>query len=79
MFSRFLREAAELAREPRLLDSADEFQQIGDEWEKLGDWFRQTSEANDPVAHLDKCVAPLKGLANLEEAAWRQLQEIASV
>ena len=78
MFSRFLREAAELTGETRLADSADEFQRIGDRWEAMGDWFHGTSEAPDPVALLGECAAPLQHLADREEAAWRQLREIAS-
>jgi hypothetical protein len=76
MFSRFLREGAEITGDARLSNSADEFQHIGDQWEELGDWFRQASEAPDPASLLGECVAPLKTLAGLEEAAWRQLQEI---
>jgi len=75
MFSRFLREAAVILGDPRLKESAGEFQQIGDEWEELGKWFRQTSRASDPAALLSECVAPLNHLAEVEEAAWRRLQE----
>jgi hypothetical protein len=76
MFSRFLREAAEIAGQPRLEESADEFQHIGDKWEDLGEWFRQTSEADDPIPLLGDCVTPLNELARLEEEAWARLQEL---
>jgi hypothetical protein len=76
MFSRFLREGAEITAEPRLAQSADDFQHIGDEWEKLGEWFRSTSEASEPSELVDACAAPLKRLADLEESAWRELREI---
>jgi hypothetical protein len=75
MFSRFLREAAGITGNPRLEESAEEFQQIGDKWEELGEWFLQTSKAPDPFALLGECVAPLNHLADLEETAWRQLEE----
>ncbi|MGD8795053.1 MAG: BtrH N-terminal domain-containing protein [Anaerolineae bacterium] len=78
MFSRFLEEAAAVADEPRLAQSAAEFRRIGDEWEALGEWFRQASEAPDPAGLLDETSAPFQHLADLEEAAWRQLQEIAA-
>jgi hypothetical protein len=78
MFSRFLHEATEIAGEPRLRESADEFQHIGDRWEELGEWFRQTSEAASPVPLLGDCVAPLNELAQLEEAAWGRLRDIVS-
>jgi hypothetical protein len=75
MFSRFLREAAEITGNPHLEESAGEFQQIGDKWEELGGWFRQASKAADPTGLLGACVAPLNHLADLEEVAWRQLEE----
>ena len=78
MFSRFLREAAEITGDARLNESAEEFQRIGDGWEELGEWFRQASEAPDPAPLLDECVAPLNGLAEQEEAAWGQLRELVS-
>jgi hypothetical protein len=74
MFSRFLGEAAEITGDTRLEESAGEFQHIGDRWEELGEWFRQTSEAPDPAALLGACAAPLDALADLEEEAWRRLQ-----
>jgi len=75
MFSRFLREAAEIVGDGRLEESADEFQRIGDGWEELGEWFREVSEAPEPGARLGECVAPLNGLADREEAAWGRLDE----
>jgi hypothetical protein len=75
MFSRFLREAADVTGEARLDESADEFQYIGDKWEELGEWFLQASEAPDPAALLGECVAPLNLLAELEEAAWERLRQ----
>jgi hypothetical protein len=78
MFSRFLREAAEITGETRLADSADEFKQIGDDWARLGEWFRQTSEASEPAALLGECAGPLGALADREEAAWERLREIVS-
>jgi hypothetical protein len=78
MFSRFLREAAQIAGDARLNESADEFKRIGDKWEDLGEWFRQTSEAPDLAPLLGKCVAPLNELADLEEVAWGRLRGILS-
>jgi len=76
MFSRFLREAAEIIEEPRLEETADEFRRIGDNWEELGEWYRQASEAPDPASLLGECVAPLNALADQEQAAWGRLREI---
>jgi hypothetical protein len=74
MFSRFLREAAGITGEGQLEESADEFRCIGDTWEELGEWFRQTSEAPEPALLLGECVGPLKALADREEAAWERLR-----
>ena len=79
MFSRFLRESAEITGDSRLAESADEFRQIGDGWERLGEWFRQVSEAPEPDSMLGAGVVSLNALAGLEETAWQRLQEIASV
>jgi hypothetical protein len=76
MFSRFLHEGAETTGEPRLAKSATDFCHIGDEWERLGEWFRDASEASEPTELIGECVAPLNHLADLEEAAWGQLREI---
>jgi hypothetical protein len=76
MFGRFLHQGAGITGDARLAESAQEFQYIGDRWEELGAWFHQASEASDPVALLGQCVAPLNHLADLEEAAWRQLREV---
>jgi hypothetical protein len=77
MFGRFLREAAGITGDARLLEGAEQFRQIGDRWEELAGWFQEVSEADEPAARLGECVAPLKELADLEEVAWRQLREIA--
>ena len=77
MFSRFLREGAGITGDPRLDQSVSEFKHIADEWEKLGEWFKQASEAADPASLLDECASQLNELADLEEAAWRRLHEIA--
>ena len=78
MFSRFLREGADITGDPRLTESADEFQHIADEWEKLGEWFKQASEADDPASLVPECVEPLNALADLEEAAWTRLRNLVT-
>jgi len=75
MFSRFLREAAEIAEDTRLNQSAGEFQRIGDKWQEVAEIFKRGWEAEDPVAVLAETTAPMIELADLEEAAWKRLQE----
>jgi len=76
MFGRFLREAAEITRDPRLNESANEFQRIGDRWQELAEVFKRGWKAEGPVAVLAETTAPLMELAGLEESAWRRLQEL---
>jgi hypothetical protein len=78
MFSRFLREGAGITGDSRLVASADEFQHIGDAWEKLGKWFKQASVADDPASLVADSVAPLNSLADLEEAAWTRLRNLVT-
>jgi hypothetical protein len=75
MFSRFLRESARVAGDPRLDEDADEFLRIGDTWERVAAMFRRASAADDPAAQLPQIQATMVEVAGLEEAAWRQLQQ----
>jgi hypothetical protein len=73
MYSRFLREAAEITGDDRMIAVAEEFQRIGDRWQVVAEMFKGASEADDPAATLPKISAPLLELADLEEAAWSRL------
>ena len=76
MYSRFLREAAEITGNDRLIAVAAEFQHIGDEWQIVAGMFKRAIEADDPAAALPEISAPLLELADLEEAAWLRLREL---
>ena len=78
MFSRFMREAAEITGDTRLNESADAFQGIGDRWQEVAAIFQRGWEADDPTAVLPETTAPIMEIADLEEAAWGQLRQIAS-
>jgi hypothetical protein len=78
MYSRFLRETAVLTANPRFNDCADEFQHIGDAWEAIANRFRELSETADPGKYVAELVAPLQQLADLEHAAWQNLQVISA-
>jgi len=76
MYSRFLREAAEITGDGRMIAVADEFKRIGDRWQVVAGMFKGASEADDPASALPEIGAPLLELADLEEAAWSRLQEL---
>jgi hypothetical protein len=78
MFSRFLAEAATVTGEPRLAESAVQFERIGDAWESFADWAKLSSEASDPTACLAEAAAPLFAIADQEQAAWETLSRICS-
>ncbi len=77
MLSRFLREAATIAGDEHLNESAESFQYIGDKWEAVGEWCKRASESDNPASLLMEAGAPLNELADLEKAAWSRLREIA--
>lgn len=74
MFSRFLREAAGITGDERLLVSAGAFQGIADAWETFASWAKEVSESPDPNARLEECAAPLLAIADQEQAAWEELR-----
>ena len=76
MFSRFLREAAEITGDVRLAESADAFQHIGDRWEEVGKAFKKASGADAPVTLLPAIAAPMMEIADLEEVAWSWLRTL---
>jgi len=78
MFSRFLREAAEATGDVRLDESADEFQCIGDAWQRVAETFRRAAEVDAPAAVLPETTAPLLELADREEAAWTRLRQLVA-
>jgi hypothetical protein len=78
MFSRFLCETAVLLHDPRYETSAREFHTIGDAWEEVAAWCKQTSEASNPAESLTECVNLLQTIADQEERAWSTLDKLTS-
>ncbi|WP_420642449.1 BtrH N-terminal domain-containing protein [Candidatus Leptofilum sp.] len=76
MLSRFLCETAVILQDTRFEDTARAFKTIGDAWEAFANWSKQTSEAENPAAHLTECVAPLQRLADMEAQAWTELKKL---
>jgi hypothetical protein len=78
MFGRFLAEAAGITGQAGLRESAKEFADIGDEWEKLAEWFQQLSEVDDAAHRMSESTASLLALADLEEGAWLRLRAMVA-
>jgi hypothetical protein len=78
MFGRFLKEAAPITGIARLNDIADEFRQIADRWEAVGEIFRQGWDTDTPAAVLSETNVPLLTIADMEEAAWMRLGEVVA-
>jgi hypothetical protein len=76
MYSRFLREAAKITGDERLMAVTGEFQGIGDRWQVVAETFKRAAEADHPAASLPEIGIPLLELADLEEAAWSGLGEL---
>ncbi len=76
MYSRFLRETAVLTTDTRYNDCANEFQQIGDQWQTIAEQFKELSETDDRAKYLGDFVDPINALADAEENAWQRLQLI---
>ena len=75
MYGRFLREAARITGDNRLVGSAEDFRHIGDRWQVVAGIFKKASQG-EPRSSLQE-IGPLLGeLADLEEAAWSRLGEI---
>jgi hypothetical protein len=75
MFGRFLREASAILEKPLLLDSADTFRAIGDQWQEIAMLFKQGWNADGPEDVLAEIVKPLHNVADAEETAWTALRE----
>ena len=73
MFSDFLREAANLTKASHLETTADEFRSIGDDWERIADWFHTQFEAESPERGLNRVSPMLRAVADKEEEAWATL------
>jgi hypothetical protein len=78
MFGRFLGEAAEMSGESRLKPIAQDFKNIGDNWEKLAESFRPALEVADPERLAREAKPRLEQIADMEQVAWEKLQALNS-
>ena len=77
MYSRFLREAAGILGDERLITISDSFWSIGDRWQEVAGIFKlAANQDTDPKAILPKTTKPLMELADREEQVWEKLLTI---
>jgi hypothetical protein len=76
MYGRFLREAAGICGDDRLVQVGDELRDIGDLWGEVAYRFKEASDAEDVSEVLFKATEPMLGIADLENTAWQKLRSI---
>ena len=74
MFSRFLSEAAHALDQPILNQVAEDFKTIGDCWQEVAAVFHEGWDKSDPAVVLPEASRRMLEIANMEEAAWQQLE-----
>lgn len=74
MYGRFLKEAAEIAREPRLDKAGESMQAIGDTWQVVASLLREASTSANSGAALPEASQLLMEIAGREQAVWTALQ-----
>jgi hypothetical protein len=76
MFSRFLREAAEMMEEPQLNGCADQMKEIGDRWQVVAELFKRGWKADETAKILPETSQGMMEIAGLEEKAWREIHTL---
>jgi hypothetical protein len=77
MYSRFLREAAVILGDERLVVVSDEVRSIGDRWQEVAGLFKLAANQHmDPQAILTETTSPLLEIADQEEKVWELLLTI---
>jgi hypothetical protein len=76
MYGRFLYEAASLIGTPALAQVGDELLSIGEHWQAVAELFHQSAVEPEPIKGLMAAAGLLPEIADSEQAAWNQLEEI---
>ena len=74
MYGRFLREAAAILGEERLLGVSDELARIGDRWQEVAVIFKEASSAPKPDDLIPEGCRLMGAIADREQAAWEKLR-----
>jgi hypothetical protein len=73
MFSRFLRESAEITKNDRLLQPAEKFQKSGELFSEIGLLFKKAEKLTDIPDRIKKASGLFDKIADLEEDAYKEL------
>jgi hypothetical protein len=74
MYSRFLDEGAKIARNPALKKAAEQFDQSGRMFSRIGQMFKDAEKMNDVEAKIQAASREFREIAALEEEAYRFLK-----
>ena len=78
MYARFLRAAARITGDQRLIEVGESLHDVGDHWQTVAAIFEQALTVPDPAADLPTISDHLLEIADLEQAAWLHLQKITA-
>src|SRR3972149_5317432 len=78
MYGRFLKEAAAITGDARLVDDGAEIHSIGDHWQQAAGLFTEASNTPDPTLKLNEASARLLAIADCEQGLWERLQRLAN-
>jgi hypothetical protein len=73
MYSRFLKESAEITKNNKLLNSADKFNSVGDLFSKIGLLFKESERSSDLHDRIKTASNFFVKIAELEEEAYSEL------
>jgi hypothetical protein len=73
MYARFLDEAATITGDPVLTEAGARLRTAGDRWQEVAALFDKASREAEPAGALAEVPPLLHAIADIEEAAWRDL------
>lgn len=75
MYSRFLKEAAEITRNDKLLNSSEKIYRAGEMYTKIGLLFKEAEKINDIDERIAQASDIFLSIADLEEETFSELSQ----
>jgi hypothetical protein len=75
MYSRFLKEAADITENDKLLDSSEKIQKTGEMYTGIGLLFKEAEKIKDIEKRIEKASEMFLSIADLEEEAFTELSQ----